>query len=140
MPQNLTTYLNDAKSKLGNLAVVNRNGNTTYKILSSTVDEYNLIEVATYNPLSNNVQIDGIMASWFNDGVTFVPPTYATMQAAWDTHKAFPTKADMGLEPKLIGAYPFSNVPDAVSTALKLLLDRKLWEYNLNRGIVTANP
>lgn len=41
---------------------------------------------------------------------------------------------------KTIGSYPFNNVPDSVAASIKAVLDRKLWEYNLNRGLVTSKP
>lgn len=40
MPQDLTTYLNEAKAKLNNEAVSNRAYPLYYRVLSSTVEEW----------------------------------------------------------------------------------------------------
>lgn len=94
----LTAYLNDTQSKLGNQAVVNKSGNTTYRVKASTVE-------------------------------VWVQPTYSTWSSAAPT-----SSLDLiHNRETLTATHAFNNVPDGVVSDLKLILDRKLSEYGLNR-------
>lgn len=97
MAVNLTDYLNDAKTKLGNLAVVNRAYPNYYNLDGSNVLEYHA-----------------------PDGGHFSGSVFYTS--------------------RLVATHAQNALPDSLASTLKLILDRKLHEYNLNKGVVTAKP
>lgn len=41
---------------------------------------------------------------------------------------------------KLVNTHNINALPDSLAAQLKQIIDRKLWEYNLNKGIVTPKP
>lgn len=86
---NLTTYLTDAKVKLGNTAAVNRSYPYYFNVGESTVSEWYSLE-----------------GGHFNNGTFYVT--------------------------RLVATHPFTTVPDGITNQLRVVLDRKLNEYNLN--------
>lgn len=55
----LTIYLTQAQTKLGDNAVVNREGNTTYRVRTNTVEEWHKPTFSTWQ-LGSNPSIDDI--------------------------------------------------------------------------------
>lgn len=95
----LTTFLTDAQTKLGNQAVVNQSGNITYRVKNSTVEVWQ-------------------------------QPT----QSTWTIGGTVPSIDDIFNLPRITSTHPFNNVPDSVVSDLRLILDRKLAAYELNRS------
>ncbi len=93
----MTSYLNDARAKLGNEAAVNRAYPNYYNLDGNTVKEIHAPDGGHF------------------DGGNF--------------HIS-----------RLVASHPFASVPDSIASTLKLVLDRKIHAYNLNKGISTPKP
>lgn len=93
----LTAYLNDTKTKLGNIAIVNRAYPNYYNLDGSNVLEYHAPE-----------------GGHFSGGLFYTS--------------------------RLVATHAQNALPDSLASTLKMILERKLYEYNLNKGVVTPKP
>lgn len=85
MAIDLTFYINNAKAKLGNAAVVHRTGNTTYRVKNTTVEEW---FAPTVQSLPLGTQLDE--ATYYNQqklktthNINAVPDTVAEDLKLW---------------------------------------------------------
>lgn len=86
----------------------------------------------TRNKLGNVAVVNRAYPSYYNLDGSNVKEYYSPDGGHFDGGVFYITR--------LIATHPQNALPESIASTLKLSLDRKIWEYNLNKGIVTPKP